>query len=129
MRSLPSDNAHCEADPTADWAPGDKVITWRIYYGDKSTFSGGEPTVAPALNVQVILQYDPVAGWYLQSGADYYVYRDDDNLWQGVDNMGLWDYLQTDGWKRVLFGRTIRSEDYAAIFQAAIRARNALKAG
>ena len=84
--------------------------SWRIYYGDGSVLDAGEVGIenVPALDIQVIVQYDPVAGWYLQSHADYYVFRDDDRLWQGCDNMGLWDYLQRPGWKRVLFGRTIR---------------------
>lgn len=103
-------------------------MRWRIYYGDNTAVDDSVPIEdVRALNVQVILQYDPVAGWYLQSHGDYYTYREEDNLWQACDNMGLWDYLQRPGWKRVLFGRTIRSDDFHRIFQAAISDRNELR--
>lgn len=101
---------------------------WRVYYGDGSTIED-DTSVAevPTLNVQAIVQYDPVAGWYMQSRGDYYVYLEGDGLWQGVDIIGLYDYLQYSGWKRVLFGRTIRSEDYARIYQQALADRNELR--
>lgn len=102
---------------------------WKVYYGDGTTVCDLDCSTdrVPALDVQVVLQYDPVAGWYLQSHGDYYVYREGDGLWQACDNMGLWDYLQRPGWKRVLFGRTIRSDDFHDIFQRAISDRNALR--
>ncbi len=48
------------------------------------------------------------------------------DLWVGVDLFGLWDYLATDGWKRVLFGRTIPNAPYQEIYRRAKGRRNAL---
>ena len=87
-------------------------MTYRVYYGD-----GGmsEDAIASARDVQVILQVDPQRGPYFQSGHDYYVNRD--GVWVGVDIFGLFDYLMDSG--LVLFGRTINSKEYDAIYQKA----------
>ena len=84
----------------------------RIYYSDSSIHEGDNP---PARDVQVILQVDPQRGPYFQSGNDYYVNRD--GVWIGVDIFGLFDYLMDSGF--VLFGRTINSKEYDAIYQKA----------
>lgn len=104
---------------------------WQIYYGDSAIINSKDCVVSdvPTLNVQVILQYDSKVGWYLQTRGDYYIYRQDDRLWQAVDFAGLLVYLIKSGWKRVLLGETIRSEDYATIFQQAIEDRNELRSG
>jgi hypothetical protein len=86
----------------------------RIYYGDGSEYEGGSGK-PPARDVQIILQYDPERGPYFQSGADYYVWRGDH--WRGVDIFGLFDYLLDSG--LVLFGRTLKNEEYAEIYQRA----------
>ena len=87
-------------------------MKYRIYYGD-----GGdsEDFVNSSRDVQVILQVDPERGPYFQSGNDYYVNRD--GVWVGVDIFGLFDYLMDSG--LVLFGRTINSKEYDAIYQKA----------
>ena len=87
-------------------------MKYRIYYGDGSD---SENVITSARDVQVILQIDPERGPYFQSGNDYYVDRD--GVWIGVDIFGLFDYLMDSG--LVLFGRTIRNEEYSAIFQRA----------
>ena len=84
---------------------------WRIYYGDGSVVSSEDEGPIPARDVQVIAQEDPVAGWAMQSSKDYYVRKGE--RWQGVDIFGLFDYLMDSG--LVLFGRTVRTEEYQAI--------------
>ena len=98
-------------------------MKWRVYYGDDSTFSDqdGGVDVAPFFDVQVIVQADKDHGWRTQTG-DYYVW-DDRGLgycWWGVDDVGLIDYLHTDGWKRVLLGRKITSNRYNDIMRRAL---------
>jgi hypothetical protein len=94
-------------------------MEWEIYYGDGSTFSNedGGPQDAPTRNVQVIVQDDPDVSWVMLTTHDYYVWRKD--RWFGVDKFGLWDYLASDGWKKVLFGRTLTNAEYKAIYERA----------
>ena len=105
-------------------------VTWKIYYGDKSTFdsSQGGPEDAPALNAQIIVQPDPDVGWYTTHSRDYYVWQY--NRWTGVDKFGLYYYLSLPGWKRVLFGVTLLTSDFNEIYKRAKADKNfANKAG
>jgi len=82
---------------------------WEIYYGDKSTFSSedGDPFHAPQNNVQVVNNNGK-----LYYGKDAYYWRPDVG-WNACDIPGLWDYLlMYRGPKAVLFGRSIRDEDF-----------------
>jgi len=90
------------------------LLTWKVYYGDGTTYTG---TVGdtPTRNVQVIAQSDPDHGWQALSGSDYYVWRG--QRWFCVDKFGLYDYLVEPGWKKVLFGRTLTSQEYNAVWQ------------
>jgi hypothetical protein len=88
---------------------------YRIFYSDQSVYNDGEGDNPPSRDVQVILQYDSERGPYFQSGADFYVWRED--RWQGVDHFGLYDYLLDSG--LVLFGRTITNAEYSKIYQQA----------
>lgn len=90
---------------------------WKVYYGDGSTFTG-EVQDAPARDVQVIIQSSKDCGWQAVAGTDYYVWRGD--RWFGVDLFGLYDYLLEPGWKRVLFGRTLTTDEYDAVWQRAM---------
>ena len=91
---------------------------WKIYYGDGSTFShkDGDPSDAPAWDVQVIVQLDPQTGRYNQTGDDYYVWRE---KWVGVDQVGFIDYLAHECPSIVKFGRTIGNERHKAILKKA----------
>jgi hypothetical protein len=93
--------------------------TWRIYYGDQTTFSDldGEPSAAPALDVQVIVSRNDEVGRFLICGWSYYWF--DDGEWYGGDIFGLFDYLQRPGWKVVRFGRTRPNAVYRAAYAAA----------
>ena len=99
---------------------------WIIYYGDRSTFSSkdGDPFHAPAVNVQVV-----VTDGALQFSKENY-YWNDDFGWQGCDIYGLHDYFYTyKGPKAMLFGRSIRDEDFWAIVKRATDERDAAKVG
>lgn len=96
---------------------------WRIYYGDWSTFSDrdGTPFDAPTANVQVIAyQSDSSKGFSLIHGKDNYIWRD--GQWHGTDTSGFWDYLYlSTGPKAVLFGRTLRNDDFWLVVERAGR--------
>lgn len=105
-------------------------MNWTIYYGDGTTYNStcdGSIDYAPTRDVQVIVQPCKTTGWAMQHTADYYVWREDMNEWRGTDIFGLWDYLAGDGWKKVLFGRTLRSEEFDEIYQRAKQDRNERK--
>ena len=88
---------------------------FKIFYGNDRTYpTSGKNENPPARDVQVILQ-DGENGPYFQSGADYYIWKD--NCWLGVDLFGLYDFLLDSG--LVLFGRTITNEEYQKIYQRA----------
>lgn len=73
----------------------------------------GDPFLAPATGVIVIAIEDAKSnkGFRLTLSKDAYYYKDD--RWWGCDDMGMYDYLMTHvGPKAVLFGRTIRDDDY-----------------
>jgi hypothetical protein len=90
---------------------------WRVYYGDGSTFDG-DPSEAPALNVQAIAVADPVVGRFVWSARDFYWWEHDQ--WFGGDLFGVFDYLQRPGWKRVLFGRSIPRATFEAVMKRAL---------
>ena len=98
-------------------------MSWKVYYSDDSTFSNqdGTPWIAPARDVQVIIQDHPEVGVELVTSADYYVWMLGDNraYWWSVDIFGLFDYLIEPGYKRVLFGRTIGRDEYAQVIKKA----------
>jgi len=91
---------------------------WRIYYGDGSVF-GGDPYAAPTRNVQIVVVADPEHGWTLLNQHDYYWYMPVLDTWRSGDLFGLFDYLLTDGPKRVLFGRTLTRAEFQAVYMRA----------
>jgi hypothetical protein len=93
-----------------------KPCTYRIYYEDKSMYCG-YPENAPAQGVIVISQSeDNAKGWRLITG-DFYIFQSWG--WEGVDEFGLYDYLMSSGWKKVLFGRTIPTKLFDEIYSKA----------
>lgn len=89
-------------------------MNWKIYYGDGTTFEGDAEN-APTRDVQAIVQPCPRTRWEVVYSTDYYVWRGDE--WCGVDIFGLWDYLASDGWKRVLFGRMLPQDEWQALYR------------
>jgi hypothetical protein len=100
-------------------------MSYRIYYADGSIHEGEDgPAVGEkARGVLTILQTDPDVGWWIASGADYYVWRED--RWVGVDINGLFDYLMDTG--LVVFGRMVDRATYDRIFSEAVEDRNLVK--
>lgn len=104
-----------------------KTPPFKIYYEGGNTYVGAVET-APTREVQVIVQVEPEVGWSTTHSADYYVWRD--GKWFGCDIFGLWDYLASDGLKKVLFGKTLLNHEFAEVFQRAKADRMfALKTG
>lgn len=103
-------------------------ISWRIYYGDGSTFDNceGEPCHAPATGVIAIAQVNPIPGEnpYIQHMTDYYIWLG--NHWLGCDMLRLFQYWFVDGHKYAfprasLSGETIMNQDYLDIRMRAKR--------
>jgi hypothetical protein len=96
------------------------MVRWRIYYGDGSAFSDvdGDPTTAPALNVQVITQAvdDPAIVRTMVSRHDFY--WSDQGQWFGGDLFGLFDFLMRAS--VVKFGRALSRLQFEAILNRAI---------
>ena len=101
-------------------------MTWKIYYGDGSTYSNenGDPFSAQPNDIQVIITDGAV-----QSGKTAY-YWDPANGWNGCDTPGLWDHLlMFVGPKAILFGRTIRDDAFWETMKRAIKERDEAKMG
>lgn len=94
-------------------------MKFRIYYGNGETYSG-DPFHAPRVNVQAIAIEDPDAsrGCKTITGKDAYYWKH--GRWYGCDTPGMWDYLYFhDGPIAIIFGRTIRDDDYWRMVQRA----------
>ena len=89
-------------------------MKFRIYYGDGSTYSG-DPYDAPRTNVQAVVNEESSSptGFAVRTNGQVYVWRDE--RWFDCDQFGMWDYLMlSTGPKAVLFGRTMRNDEYWA---------------
>lgn len=97
---------------------------WTIWYANGVPVSNldCEPDEVDERDVQVITKRDSEAGWVTVTGCDYYVFdlQNSDRNWTGVDLFGLWDYLASPGWKRVLFGRMVTNNEYDGIMTRAL---------
>lgn len=92
------------------------MTDFRIYYDGGETYSG-DPFNAPAFGVLVIVQRNETHLKRLVSGGDYFVWRDGE--WYSCDYIGMVDYLQQPGPKRVLFGRMVDREYFYSIARKA----------
>ena len=85
-------------------------LPFMIWYGDDTTYShkDGDPYHAPQNNVQAVACGDgPV-----RSNKEAY-YWNNETGWQACDQNGLEDYKRMYvGPKAILYGRTIRNQDY-----------------
>ena len=98
------------------------MVTWKVYYGDGSSFSDedGAAADAPVMDVQVIAQAAGCdIGRHLISRHDFYWFEPGE--WFGGDQWGLFDYLlRSQGRSVVKFGRYVTRVAFdAALLQAA----------
>jgi len=104
------------------------MASWRIYYGDGSTYSDDDGDVfdAPALDVQAIAfrtsEPDHKTGHMPVFRFDYYWWEPNGD-WYGGDLFGLYDYLTRPGPKKVVFGRTVSNTAHQACVDAACNSR------
>ena len=96
-------------------------MRWKIFYGDGSDYTDqdGPPELAPKRNVQTIAVANDLVGRRIERGNDFYILTD--HGWRGCDQFGLFDYLIDPGAKIVLFGRSLATAEYRAIFDRASR--------
>ncbi len=94
------------------------MIHYRVVYDvyDKrqdwdSLTSKGSPY---AWGVQAIVQDHPEVGVEIVYGRGYYIWRY--NMWQNVNQNGLWDYLAHTTCAHVLFGRLMPREDWNVLY-------------
>lgn len=89
-------------------------MRWKIFYADGSTFSDrdGAPESAPGWGVLVVTQDDERVGRALVREADFYVFSERwYGGWEGVDLVGLLDYLSHSRERCVVkLGRTVSNE-------------------
>ena len=90
---------------------------WKIFYPD-STYMG-DPELAPKLGVQAIIVSDPHVGRRVERADDFYIWTPENGGWRGANHFRLAEYLQSPGYKVVLFGRTIGNEEYADVLDRA----------
>ena len=95
-------------------------MEWQIFY-QKGSYSNddGPPELAPKRGVQAIAVADKKVGRRIERSNDFYIYVPDRGIWRGVEQFGLYDYLQDDGFKIVLFGRTLTDSEYSIIWKRA----------
>jgi len=98
---------------------------WKIFYGDKTTFSykDGTPNQAPAFNVICIVQKDPNTKRSIMHGWDWYYFNDTEDefpLWWGADLHGILDrQLHRLPTNSLLMGRTCSTTLYNELMKAA----------
>lgn len=99
-------------------------ITWRVYYGDKSTFdsSMGEPQDAPTTGVICVVQKHPDYGFVVTAMKDFYWWQNGE--WWGSDQAGFWQYMFTTGYKIVTFGVSVSAPLFQEIMKMATEDRD-----
>ena len=93
-------------------------MKYRIYYDNGNTYDG-EIQNAPAFGVMCIVEDSKKHGRLIVSNGDYYVYIVEEECWRSADFIGMVDYLQRPGWKKVLIGRLVDDQTFNRIFQMA----------
>ena len=92
------------------------MLNFRIYYDGGETYEGA-PENAPAFGVLVIIENDKDSGRRLVMSKDYFCWVGDH--WLNTDQIGMWDYLQQPGWKKVLFGRMVDNDYWYSVVKRA----------
>lgn len=73
-----------------------------VVYPDEYVYDSESDGPMPIRGVQVIVQQHPDVGWHVQTGYDFYVWRD--GRFVGVDRAGLWDQLEEMGLIKINIG-------------------------
>ena len=94
---------------------------FKVFYADGTTYAG-DPYLAPAWGVLVIVEDDKDHGRRMVAQGDYFCldYRGDGLRWCPVDFIGMIDYLGQPGVKRVLIGRLVSQELWSDTYQRAL---------
>ena len=101
------------------------AMSWEVFYSDGTTISSQDATpfsIFHREDVQVIIQPSDEHNWVTLTGTDYYVWDDRGKgaKWWGVnDRSGLDWYFRKPGYKCILFGSWIETEDFRHIFNQA----------
>ena len=95
-------------------------MMWIVYYSDGSSLSSDEYTpfnLPRRRDVQVIAQEDKEHNWVTVPAYDYYMWdaRYGEPQWYAGDINGLFQYLDSEGEKAVLFGTWIDKHQYRKI--------------
>lgn len=92
------------------------MLTWKIIYGDGSTYSNadGSPESAPPWNIQIILERTEKEGVVRLSGKDYYWFDSDLNQWTAGEFTGVLDYMLRH--TSIKIARSMRTVDFDALF-------------
>lgn len=90
---------------------------FKVYYSDGSTHSSQDPFTTPVPFVVAIVQIDKLHGRKVVAGDDYYVW--DKTYWRGTDLIGMYQYLQEDGARRVLLGVMVDENQWQDIMRLA----------
>jgi len=95
------------------------MVEYAIFYGDGKIVETDLEglSVVDKLNVQVIAQHGPGL-WHIVTKGDFYCHVPEMNFY-GVDFAGKIQYEIKPGWKLVLWGETIPSDQYQAILNEA----------
>lgn len=91
-------------------------MQFKVYYDNGATYTG-DPFLAPALRVLVIVEENQEHGRKLVSGGDYYVWEKEH--WYAVDYPGMIQYLVSPGPRRVLLGIMVEGNLWNATMKEA----------
>ena len=97
------------------------ALSFRIYYGDGSTFSSadGSPFDAPRLGVQSIVGVHRANGRYVVADETAYWWNAEEDRWRGGDRHGEWIYMLRLGPRVVLYGEQVDDDIYNSCVVAA----------
>jgi len=93
------------------------MSSFKIYYSDGTTHGSGDPFTTPVPFVVAIVQVDDLHGRRVVAGDDYYIWNG--SSWNGTDMIGMIQYLQEDGPRRVLFGVMVHEAQWQKIMKLA----------
>ena len=89
-------------------------MKWKIFYEDGTTFTDqdGTPFEAPTSGVLVVICENDEVGRVLVYGQSYYFWWQEHGQWWAGNIIGMFDYLNRPGAKKVLFGREVPGKDW-----------------